>query len=52
MQQNSKPKRSAGFGLVIGVAMGVIVALIFKKLALGLLLGIIVALLLYSAEKR
>ena len=43
MVQKNKPRRSAGFGLIIGVSLGVIVALVFKKLAIGILLGILVA---------
>jgi hypothetical protein len=52
MQQQSKPRRSAGFGLIIGVGLGLIVALVFKKLAIGVLLGIIVAYILYTADNK
>jgi hypothetical protein len=52
MAQQNKPRRSAGFGLVIGVGLGVIVALVFKKLAIGVLLGIIVAYILYTADQK
>ena len=42
--------RSAQFGLVAGVAAGLLVGVIFKKLALGLLLGIVVAYLFYRSS--
>ena len=52
MVQKNKPRRSAGFGLIIGVSLGVIVALVFKKLAIGILLGIFVAYVLYTADQK
>ena len=42
---------SSQFGLIVGVALGLIVGVIFKKLALGLLLGIGVAYLFYRSSK-
>jgi hypothetical protein len=52
METQNKPRRSAGFGLIVGVSLGVIVALVFKKLAIGILLGIIVAYIMYSADSK
>jgi type III secretory pathway component EscT len=52
MDPQNKPRRSAGFGLIVGVSLGVIVALVFKKLAIGVLLGIIVAYILYTADSK
>ena len=52
MAQENKPRRSAGFGLIVGVGLGVIVALVFKKLAIGVLLGIIVAYILYTSDSK
>jgi hypothetical protein len=51
MEQQNKKRKGAEFGLIAGVGLGLIVGLIFKKLAMGLLLGIIVAALLYRASK-
>lgn len=51
-EQIKPPRRSAGFGLVIGVGIGVLVALVFKKLAIGILLGILVAYILYTADQK
>ena len=42
--------RSPQFGLVVGVAAGLLVGVVFKKLALGLLLGIAVAYLIYRSS--
>jgi len=52
MAQQNKPRRSAGFGLIVGVALGLIVAMVFKKLAIGILLGILVAYILYSTDQK
>jgi len=43
--------RSAGFGLVVGVGVGLLVGLVFKKMAIGLLLAIAIAYMLYSYDK-
>jgi type III secretory pathway component EscT len=49
----SKEKNSPSpqFGLVAGVAAGLLVGVVFKKLALGILLGIVVAYLFYRSSK-
>lgn len=52
MEKKSKSGRSAGFGLVVGVGLGLLVGLVFKKMAIGLLLAIAVAYMLYSSDKR
>lgn len=52
MATGGKGRRGPGFGLVVGVGIGLLVGLVFKKIALGLLLGILVAWILYSADKR
>jgi hypothetical protein len=52
MERRNRPKRSAGFGLVVGVGLGLLVGLVFKKMAIGLLLAIAVAYMLYSSDKR
>jgi hypothetical protein len=48
----SKEKNSPSpqFGLVVGVAAGLLVGVVFKKLALGLLLGIVIAYLFYRSS--
>jgi uncharacterized membrane protein len=43
---------STPYGLIVGVAAGLLVGVIFKKLALGLLLGIAVAYLFYRSTKE
>lgn len=45
-------ERGPGYGLVVGVGLGLLVGLVFKKMALGVLLGIVVAWILYTADKR
>lgn len=39
------------YGLIIGVALGIIVTFVFKKLAWGILLGIGIAYLLRQSAK-
>jgi len=51
MRGRNRSGRSAGFGLVVGVGVGLLVGLVFKKMAIGLLLAIIVAYMLYSSDK-
>jgi hypothetical protein len=48
----SKEKNSPSpqFDLIVGVAAGLLVGVIFKKLALGLLLGIAIAYLFYRSN--
>lgn len=50
MARNNTSHRS-GFGLVAGLAIGVLATIIFKKLAVGLLIGIIIAFLLSRMSK-
>ena len=52
MEGSRRPRRSAGFGLVVGVGLGLLVGLVFKKAAIGLLLGLGVAYLLYSSDRK
>jgi|688.fasta_scaffold1400362_2 hypothetical protein len=52
MATKNKPRRSASFGLVIGVGLGLLVGLVFKKMAIGLLLAIAVAYMLYSVDQK
>ena len=47
---NKRNSRSPQFGLIVGVAVGLLVGVIFKKLALGLLLGIVIAYLFYRSS--
>jgi len=47
-----KPKRSPAFAAIVGIAVGLLIALVRKKLALGLLIGIIVAAIIYKRDKR
>jgi hypothetical protein len=47
-----KNGRSPQFGLIVGVAAGLLVGVIFKKLALGLLLGIAIAYLFYRSNSN
>jgi len=51
MEKKNRPRRSAGFGLVVGVGVGLLVGLVFKKIAIGGLLAIAVAYMLYSYDK-
>ncbi len=51
MSQN-KPQRSLAFAAIVGIAIGLLIALVRKKLALGLLIGIIVAAIIYKRDKR
>lgn len=51
MEKKNRQGRSAGFGLVVGVGVGLLVGLVFKKIAIGLLLAIAVAYMLYSYDK-
>ncbi|MFM1795076.1 MAG: hypothetical protein RL642_1461 [Bacteroidota bacterium] len=51
MDQN-KRRRSPAFAAIVGIAIGLLIALVRKKLALGLLIGIIVAAIIYKRDKR
>ena len=52
MTTNKKKTRGPGFGLVVGVGLGLLVGLVFKKMAIGVLLGIAVAYMLYTVDKK
>lgn len=51
MNQNSA-RKSPGFALVVGLGIGLLIALIKKKIAFGLLIGIVVAAIIYKRDKR
>jgi hypothetical protein len=50
MSENNR-NSSTPYGLIVGVALGLLVGVVFKKMALGLLLGIGVAYLFYRSSK-
>jgi hypothetical protein len=50
MSDNNR-NSSTPYGLIVGVALGLLVGVVFKKMALGLLLGIGVAYLFYRSSK-
>jgi hypothetical protein len=52
IMSNEHRKPSTPYGLIVGIAAGLLVGVIFKKLALGLLLGIVVAYLFYRSTKE
>lgn len=43
--------KSPGLGLVVGLGIGILLALIFKKVALAVLAGLGIAYLLYRNDK-
>jgi hypothetical protein len=43
--------KGGGTGIIVGVAIGVLVTLLFKKIGYGILMGIIVAFLLRRSFK-
>lgn len=47
----TKSTRGPGLGLVAGVSIGILIAIVFKKLAIGILAGILIAYLLYRNDK-
>ncbi|MFN5422203.1 MAG: hypothetical protein ACK5AO_02955 [bacterium] len=51
MDQNRK-QRSPVFALVVGIGVGLLIALVRKKIGLGLLIGIIIAAIIYKRDKR
>jgi hypothetical protein len=51
MAQNNK-RRSPVFAMVVGLGLGLLIALVRKKIALGLLIGILVAAIIYKRDKR
>ena len=52
MTTTRNTSRGPGFGLVVGVGLGLLVGLVFKKMAIGALLGIAVAYMLYTVDKK
>lgn len=48
----SKLRKSPAFAAIVGIAIGLLIALVRKKLALGLLIGILVAAIIYKRDKR
>jgi hypothetical protein len=44
--------RSPVFALLVGLGLGLLIALVRKKIALGLLIGILVAAIIYKQDKR
>lgn len=50
-QKKNDVNKRAAVGVVIGVALGILVTLIFKKVGYGILMGIVVALLLRRSFK-
>ncbi len=53
MTQNKKGdiRKGPATGVIIGVALGILVTLVFKKVGYGILMGIIIAFLLRKAFK-
>jgi hypothetical protein len=51
MVQNNN-RRSPVFAMVVGLGLGLLIALVRKKIALGLLIGILVAAIIYKRDKR
>jgi 4-hydroxybenzoate polyprenyltransferase len=51
MAQNNT-RRSPVFAMVVGLGLGLLIALVRKKIALGLLIGILVAAIIYKRDKR
>ena len=51
MAQNSN-RKSPVFAMVVGLGLGLLIALVRKKIALGLLIGILVAAIIYKRDKR
>lgn len=49
--RNQDNNKGPTVGVIIGVALGILVTLVFKKLGYGILMAIIVALLLRRAFK-
>jgi hypothetical protein len=49
---NKSRGRSPVFALIVGLGLGLLIALVRKKIALGLLIGILVAAIIYKRERR
>lgn len=50
-QKKNNINKGSAVGLIIGVGLGILVTLIFKKVGYGILMGIIVAALLRRSLK-
>jgi len=50
--QGNRGKRNLAFAAIVGIGIGILIALVRKKLGLGLLIGIIVAAIIYKRDKR
>jgi hypothetical protein len=48
----SNKGRSPVFALIGGLGLGLLIALVRKKIALGLLIGILVAAIIYKRDRR
>ena len=45
-------RRSPALALIVGLGLGLLIAMLKKKIAIGLLIGIIVAAIIYKRDKR
>ena len=52
MTADRKRNPTPGKGVVIGVAIGLLFALVFKKVAIAVLIGIGVAFIFYTSDRR
>ena len=50
-QKKDDINKNSGVGIIVGVGLGVLVTLVFKKIGIGILMGIIVAFLLRRSFK-
>lgn len=50
-QKKDDINKNSGIAIIIGVGLGVLVTLVFKKIGIGILLGIVVAFLLKRSFK-
>jgi len=52
MTDHKKRRTGSGNGVVVGVAIGLLFALVFKKWAIAVLIGIGVAYIFYTQDRR
>jgi hypothetical protein len=52
MTTNRKRSNGAGKGVVVGVAIGLLFALLFRKQGIAVLIGIGVAYIIYTQDRR
>ncbi|MEY3351635.1 MAG: hypothetical protein RIQ50_1746 [Bacteroidota bacterium] len=50
--QGNKKERNLAFAAIVGIGVGLLIALVRKKLGLGLLIGIIIAAIIYKRDRR